>query len=1221
MGSSGLPQTGVELVAQNLQGFMGALQTGNQAVNQFGQHMDDAGKRTSSAGQIMVGALRQVGAMATNALLQAGRALIGFGQDSLRLAGDFDQGMQQFKVAAGNGLDTKGIEEFHDLFLQLGKDLPVSTSEVQTAAVEMVKGGLDPAILAAGGLKQNIQFAAAAMSGDLVGAATISAKVVAGWAEVGATAQDKATLLAHATDLLTKAANASSVDVHELSLGLFNVQATAKNAGIGLDDVTTVLAELSGDFASSSEAGNSMASFITRLHPQTKAATQAMESLGLVTKEGGNAFYDAQGNFVGFQKASEILKESLKGLNNEQKQQIMQTIFQKDAMGVAAGLASRGADGYQAMADSLKNAMGVAAAGTTVQQGYNTAVENATGGLEALKITLGEKLLPYLTTFYTFLNDKVLTTLINVTDAIFGNQKAYDSLSPTLKGLVDGFDVFVADFQEIIGAFNDAGASSDAFATSIGVLADDLGLPGGIIKEIVASIQELADHWDEITAAFESSLPTLEAVAVALGTFAIISTVAGWIETLMTSWGALTAVFAAAEGPIAGIVAVLGGPVTVALGAIALAIGVLYLAWTNDWGGIQEKAAAVWDFLKPIFDQAVAWLSVEIPKAIQVAADFWTTTLWPALQKVGAFFTDTIFPILGQLANVWLKMAGAEVSALSTLWTNVLWPALKVVGAFIGDVLWPIFQKLFEVEFAIAQKVVEALAGLWEKVLWPALQKVGSYISETVIPIFSKIGSYISDTFSPILKTATDWLTKVTGGFNGVATAVKWVTDHLDTLASGISNLKLPSWLTPHSPTPWEVALIGIGTAMSKSVVPGLTAMQSGIEQIGGKINETFANSDIVDSLATLGQNAMEGFGQGIKDGYGEIKKLVASTAAKVKSAFEGAFQSHSPSQLMVPIGNSVVEGVIQGIQDSWPDITTLMAGIGDDMIKQAKSISQDVQDALAEGFGATASMDRQKLSNLKNLGGISDKGKTDVQQQLEDAEKIANAMNDPQKAQEYFKLRSQQIFEIARIQDQLNTGLNAKQEESYRYQIDMLKQNAEDVQKAADQGLITQAEADRIREDDAKRIADMEAALQGSLTEQQRSDLEAQLALIQAAQQAELQQFNASNQGGGTIQHLIDTINQMMMDSGLGILDAPALAHLSGLIDQLRALQQSAGTGLGTGTGSYAPPMGGAQYPPPPGGAVQNTNSTSYNMPIYTNNSPQALQQSFAVLRASAMR
>jgi hypothetical protein len=96
--------------------------------------------------------------------------------DSRRLAGDFQSRHAGVSGVAGKDVDTKGLDKFHDLFIQLGKDLPVSTADVQKAAIEMVKGGIDPAIVAAGGLRQNIQFAAAAMDGDLVGAAEISAR-------------------------------------------------------------------------------------------------------------------------------------------------------------------------------------------------------------------------------------------------------------------------------------------------------------------------------------------------------------------------------------------------------------------------------------------------------------------------------------------------------------------------------------------------------------------------------------------------------------------------------------------------------------------------------------------------------------------------------------------------------------------------------------------------------------------------------------------------------------------------------------------------------------------------------------------------------------------------------------------------------------------------------------------------------------------------------------
>jgi hypothetical protein len=180
-----------------------------------------------------------------------------------------------------------------------------------------------------------------------------------------------------------------------------------------------------------------------------------------------------------------------------------------------------------------------------------------------------------------------------------------------------------------------------------------------------------------------------------------------------------------------------------------------------------------------------------------------------------------------------------------------------------------------------------------------------------------------------------------------------------------------------------------------------------------------------------------------------------------------------------------------------------------------------------------------------------------------------------------------------------------------------MLKRNSEEVDAAAKQGLITQAEADRIKESNAQRIAAMQEELQGSLTAKQRSDLEAQLALIEAAQQAELQQFNTTLQSGGAIKDLVDQINKLMMDSGLGILDDPALAALAGQIERL----QKAGTTGPIALPGYIPPASPGQYNNSGGNTYQTSSQSTYNMPIYTSNGPDALQRSLAVVRASAMR
>ncbi len=250
-----LQQAGVELVAKGLSGFTGDMAKSNAAVADFGkdgqkamdalgQSVDNASKLTQDAaghwrtstgrfasdaekaaagvatvgdaatktghqvegagrgfsvfGEIAVGALRKVGEIAVDALGKAAQATGAFLKGSIDLAGDFQSGMQEFQSVAGKDVDTQGLEEFHDLFLQIGKELPVSTSEVQQAAIELVKGGIDPLTVSAGGLRSSIQFAAAAMDGDLKGAAEISAKVVGGWAEVNATAAEKAAANARA---------------------------------------------------------------------------------------------------------------------------------------------------------------------------------------------------------------------------------------------------------------------------------------------------------------------------------------------------------------------------------------------------------------------------------------------------------------------------------------------------------------------------------------------------------------------------------------------------------------------------------------------------------------------------------------------------------------------------------------------------------------------------------------------------------------------------------------------------------------------------------------------------------------------------------------------------------------------------------------------------------------------------------------------------------------
>jgi hypothetical protein len=94
-----------------------------------------------------------------------------------------------------------------------------------------------------------------------------------------------------------------------------------------------------------------------------------------------------------------------------------------------------------------------------------------------------------------------------------------------------------------------------------------------------------------------------------------------------------------------------------------------------------------------------------------------------------------------------------------------------------------------------------------------------------VIPIFQDIGSYINDTFGPILTSLSTWLGTVTGGFGGISTAVSGVIGWIEGLATAISNLDLPDWATPGSPTPAEIGFRGMAKALKTELNPQIGAL------------------------------------------------------------------------------------------------------------------------------------------------------------------------------------------------------------------------------------------------------------------------------------------------------------------------------------------------------------------------------------------------------------
>lgn len=312
---------------------------------------------------------------------------------------------------------------------------------------------------------------------------------------------------------------------------------------------------------------------------------------------------------------------------------------------------------------------------------------------------------------------------------------------------------------------------------------------------------------DLVTQAVEKGGPLIERVlGVVSANLPQIVTVLGVIAGIVAGMKVASTV-----GEIAGALGALTNPI----GLVIAIVGVLAAAWAGNWGGIRDKAAEVWAVLQPIFAQMTTWLQTNIPVAIQFLSDLWNTVLLPAIQAVWGFIQENVLPILSTLWT-WLQTnIPVAIQFLSDFWNTVLLPAITAVWGFIQEKLLPLITALAEVGIAILSKAVEALAGLWQNVLQPALATVWKFIQEKVLPIFESTATVVRENLGPALEwLRATILDPVAAAFDKIGQAISNVIGWLKNLAGNIGTLKLPDWLTPGWPTPFEIGLWGIADAL-----------------------------------------------------------------------------------------------------------------------------------------------------------------------------------------------------------------------------------------------------------------------------------------------------------------------------------------------------------------------------------------------------------------------
>jgi hypothetical protein len=299
-------------------------------------------------------------------------------------------------------------------------------------------------------------------------------------------------------------------------------------------------------------------------------------------------------------------------------------------------------------------------------------------------------------------------------------------------------------------------------------------------------------------------------------------------------------------------------PIIIVMGVVGTAVALLYTAWTENWGGIQEATAEVWAVISPIFTSVMDWLSVNLPIALQFLSDLWTNTLLPAIQTVFEWLVANVIPLFIDLVT-WLQTnIPVAIQTLSAYWSNTLLPAIQVVWGWISTNLIPLFQAIGALMNTVLTLAITALAGAWQNILLPALQAVGNWITQNLQPIFLGLTGMISSTLMPALKPLSDFLSNVLrAAFDGITSAIQTLTGWIKTLTDSLNNISLPPELTPGSPTPFEIGLNGINKQlqeMARMSLPAVTQemnMLSHVRDVPGANGVSGSNSITTNQQST----------------------------------------------------------------------------------------------------------------------------------------------------------------------------------------------------------------------------------------------------------------------------------------------------------------------------------------------------------------------------------
>ncbi|MBK7181261.1 MAG: phage tail tape measure protein [Chloroflexi bacterium] len=307
--------------ARDAQGRFTSGGGGTKLGSAYGQVVIDASGVTSGVNTAvkalngMGGALKSGVIAAATAVGVAGTAAVGafaaVVASGVKMSSQLEAQMSGVKAVMQ--ITDQQVSMLREHILDLGVDPNLKVSAMEAAAaVEMLgRNGLSTSQILEGAARSTILLQNATGS-DFAQAADIATDVMALFNIAAGNMET-------AVDGITSVVNNSKFSITDYQYALAQAGGVASTSGVSFDDLNTSIAAIAPLFSDGSSAGAGLKTMLQRLAAPTGEMKQIMSELGLVTADGTNAFYDAQGNMRSMSDIARALNDRLGGLSEQQR--------------------------------------------------------------------------------------------------------------------------------------------------------------------------------------------------------------------------------------------------------------------------------------------------------------------------------------------------------------------------------------------------------------------------------------------------------------------------------------------------------------------------------------------------------------------------------------------------------------------------------------------------------------------------------------------------------------------------------------------------------------------------------------------------------------------------------------------------------------------------------------------------------------------------------------